>query len=62
MLFTLLLAACYDYEQDATAEEQPVDILSRFNAEGKAYLTIQIPIGNGASNTATPLLIATVKL
>ncbi len=53
MLLTLLLAACYDYEQDATAEEQPVDILSRFNAEGKAYLTIQIPIGNGASTRAT---------
>ena len=45
MLLTLLLAACYDYEQDVTTEEQPVDILSRFNAEGKAYLTIQIPIG-----------------
>ena len=49
----MLLAACYDYEQDATAEEQPLDILSRFNAEGKAYLTIQIPIGNGASTRAT---------
>ena len=45
MLLTLLLAACYDYEQDVTTEEQSVDILSRFNAEGKAYLTIQIPIG-----------------
>lgn len=45
MLLTLLLVACYDYEQDVTTEEQPVDILSRFNAEGKAYLTIQIPIG-----------------
>lgn len=45
MLLTLLLAACYDYEQDVTTEEKPVDILSRFNAEGKAYLTIQIPIG-----------------
>ena len=45
MLLTLLLAACYDYEQDVKTEEQSVDILSRFNAEGKAYLTIQIPIG-----------------
>ena len=53
MLLTLLLAACYDYEQDQTTREQPVDILSRFNAEGKAYLTIQIPIGNGATTRAT---------
>ena len=42
MLLTLLLAACYDYEQDVTTEEQPVDILSRFNAEGKAWLSLNI--------------------
>ena len=42
MLLTMLLAACYDYEQDVTTEEQPVDILSRFNAEGKAWLSLNI--------------------
>lgn len=42
MLLTLLLAACYDYEQDVTTTEQPVDILSRFNAEGKAWLSLDI--------------------
>lgn len=52
MLLALLLAACYDYEQDVTTTEQPVDILSRFNAEGKAYLTIQIPIGSGTTSRA----------
>ena len=53
MLLTLLLAACYDYEQDPMTGEQSVDILSRFNAEGKAWLTIQIPIGNGTTTRAT---------
>lgn len=53
MQLALLLAACYDYEQDVTTAEQPVDILSRFNAEGKAYLTIQIPIGSGTTSRAT---------
>ena len=48
----MLLAACYDYEQDVTTAEQPVDILSRFNAEGKAYLTIQIPIGSETTSRA----------
>ena len=42
ILLTMLLAACYDYEQDVTTTEQPVDILSRFNAEGKAWLSLDI--------------------
>ena len=42
MLLTMLLTACYDYEQDVTTEEQPVDILSCFNAEGKAWLSLNI--------------------
>ena len=29
-----------------------MDILSRFNAEGKAYLTVQIPLGGGAGTRA----------
>ena len=53
MLLTLLLAACYDNEQDVTTEEQPVDILSRFNAEGKAYLSLQIPLGSQTMTRAT---------
>ena len=52
MLLTMLLAACYEHEQEQTTEEQPVDILSRFNTEGKAYLTIEIPIGHGATTRA----------
>ena len=38
----LLLAACSDSQEPEAPE---VDILSRFNSEGKAYLTLQIPLG-----------------
>ena len=51
MLLTLLLAACYDYEQDVTTEEQPVDILSRFNAEGKAWLSLNIGLPDNMTRT-----------
>lgn len=43
LLAVLLLAACSDSQEP---EVPKVDILSRFNAEGKAYLTLQIPLGN----------------
>ena len=45
LLAFLLLTGCYDYEADLQ-EEQPVDILSRFNTEGKAWLTLQIPLSS----------------
>lgn len=38
----LLMAACSDSQEPEAPE---VDILSRFNSEGKAYLTLQIPLG-----------------
>ena len=47
-----LLSACRDYDFTAADEEQPVDILSRFNAEGEAYLTLQIPLGVGTMTRA----------
>ena len=46
LLAAMLLAGCYDYDQLETVEDAPVDILSRFNAEGKAWMTLQIPLGN----------------
>jgi len=42
----LILAGCTDH--DDTTEMPTVDILSRFNAEGNAYLTLQLPLGAGA--------------
>lgn len=42
----LILAGCTDH--DDTTEMPTVDILSRFNAEGNAYLTLQLPLGGGA--------------
>ena len=50
MLLTLLLAACYDYEQEQTTEE-PVDVLSRFNAEGKAWLSLNIGLPGNMTRT-----------
>lgn len=46
LLTTLLLAGCREYDLSARMEGEPVDILSRFNAEGKAWLTLHIPVGN----------------
>lgn len=45
LLAFLLLTGCHDYEADLQVE-QPVDILSRFNTEGKAWLTLQIPLSS----------------
>ena len=45
LLAVLLLTGCRDHEADLQVEE-PVDILSRFNTEGKAWLTLQIPMSS----------------
>lgn len=45
LLAVLLLTGCHDYEADLQVE-QHVDILSRFNTEGKAWLTLQIPLSS----------------
>lgn len=42
LLAAVLMVACSDSQEPETPE---VDILSRFNSEGKAYLTLQIPLG-----------------
>lgn len=42
LLAAVLLAGCSDSQEP---EPLQPDILSRFNAEGKAYLTLQIPLG-----------------
>ena len=47
-----MLTGCHDYEADLQVE-QPVDILSRFNTEGKAWVTLQIPLGSQASTRAS---------
>ena len=43
----LLTTACYN-DYDASEKVAQVDILSRFNAKGEAYLTLQIPLGGQA--------------
>ena len=52
LLAFLMLTGCHDYEADLQVE-QPVDILSRFNTEGKAWVTLQIPLGSQASTRAS---------
>lgn len=42
LLAAVLLAGCSDSQEP---EPSQPDILSRFNADGKAYLTLQIPLG-----------------
>ena len=49
LLAAVLMVACSDSHEPETPE---VDILSRFNSEGKAYLTLQIPLG-GQTMTRT---------
>lgn len=51
LLVSLLSVACYDYGQWQTAEDQPVDILSRFNAEGKAWLSLTIGLPGNMTRT-----------
>ena len=43
LLAAVLLAGCSDSQEP---EPSQPDILSRFNSEGKAYLTLQIPLGS----------------
>ena len=52
LLAFLLLTGCYNYEADLQ-EEQPVDILSRFNTEGKAWLTLQIPLSSKSTRATS---------
>lgn len=51
LLALILPTACYN-DVVTPDEVAQVDILSRFNAEGKAYLTVQIPLGGGAGTRA----------
>lgn len=47
LLALILPTACYN-DVVTTDEVTQVDILSRFNAKGEAYLTLQIPLGGQA--------------
>jgi hypothetical protein len=47
-LLSVILATACSNDHDTTEEVPTVDILSRFNAEGEAYLTVQIPLGGTA--------------
>lgn len=49
LLAAVLMVACSDSQELETPE---VDILSRFNSEGKAYLTLQIPLGGQSMTRA----------
>ncbi|MBQ9677488.1 MAG: Mfa1 fimbrilin C-terminal domain-containing protein [Prevotella sp.] len=55
LLAVWMLAGC-SHGVDGESQEPAVDILSRFNADGKAWLCLQIPLGNtGATNRAMSL-------
>ena len=49
LLAAMLMVACSDSQEP---EPQVPDILSRFNSEGKAYLTLQIPLGGQSMTRA----------
>ena len=49
LLAAVLMVACSDSQEP---EPQVPDILSRFNSEGKAYLTLQIPLGGQSMTRA----------
>lgn len=49
LLAAVLMVACSDSQEPETPE---VDILSRFNSEGKAWMSLQIPLG-GQTMTRT---------
>ena len=53
LLLSVILATACSNDHDTTEEVPAVDILSRFNAEGEAYLTVQIPLGSAAMSRAT---------
>ena len=50
LLTIVLLAGCYDSQEP---ESPQPDILSRFNTEGKAWLTLQMPLGSQTMTRAT---------
>lgn len=52
LLSVLLTTACHS-DHDTLEEVPAVDILSRFNAKGEAYLTVQIPLGSAAMSRTT---------
>ena len=51
LLVSLLTVACYDYDQWQQAEEEPVDVLSHFNAEGKAWISLHISLPDNVTRT-----------
>ncbi len=53
LLTVLLLVGCSDHDREEVAVEQQVDILSRFNVEGKAWMTLEIPLGNQTMTRTT---------
>lgn len=53
LLLSVILTTACSNDHDTLGEVPAVDILSRFNAEGEAYLTVQIPLGSAAMSRAT---------
>ncbi|MBQ2210990.1 MAG: hypothetical protein II404_13695, partial [Prevotella sp.] len=53
LLLSVILTTACSNDHDTLGEVPVVDILSRFNAEGEAYLTVQIPLGSAAMSRAT---------
>ena len=53
LLLSVILTTACSNDHDTLEEVPVVDILSRFNAEGEAYLTVQIPLGSAAMSRAT---------
>ena len=51
LLSSVLVTACSS--EDDTNGQPEVDILSRFNSEGKAWMSLQIPIGSQRATRAT---------
>ena len=51
LLVSLLPIACSDYEDGQTVGEQPVDVLSRFSSEGKAWLSLNIALPHSMTRT-----------
>lgn len=51
-LLALLLVACQG-DEDTAANGQQEDILSRFNSDGKAWMTLEIPLGGQTMTRST---------
>lgn len=52
LLTTCLLAGCSSRDDNAGENHQTLDVLSRFNAEGKAWMSLEIPFMNPAMTRA----------